>query len=85
MSKNYIYVSKVAKRSPWKLFFKGKRLEALAACNEEETMFAYPTGQQALLVALKLRETTSTGAIVVITDPDLKASVGLKEPDTVEA
>lgn len=83
MSKNYIYVSKTTNRSPWKLFFKGKRLEALSSCNEEENLFTYSTGQQALSVALKLRETTSTGAIVVVTDPDLKKIVNLQETNTV--
>jgi len=71
--KNYIYVShtNMSKRSPWKLFFRGKGFETLASYNEDD-VFSYPTGQQALLVALKLRDTTPTGAIVIV-DPSLEA------------
>lgn len=69
--KNYIYVTNKTgePRNPWKLVFKGKTVEALSQYNEDD-LFRYPTGRQALTVALRLQ--TYTHKTTVVVDPSLE-------------
>lgn len=77
--KNYIYVSKTKRnalaKKPWKLIFRGKTLESFSSYNDEDDMFQFTTGEQALMVALRLQ--TYTDSITIVMDPSLQ---GEKDP-----
>lgn len=83
--KNYILVSRTKTNTPnknsWKLIFQGRRLEALSAYNDEE-MFQYDTGKQALLVALRMQTFTPAHTMIVV-DPSLKSEKEASDTEKV--
>lgn len=83
--KNYILVTQTIrtpeKKNPWKLIFKGRRLEALEQYNDDD-MFEYATGKQALLVALRMQTFTPVKTMVIV-DPTLKQEQDIEENDMV--
>lgn len=80
---NIILVSKLRKNklshNPWKLIFSGDQLETLTNYNDEENVFEYSDGNEALHMALEIQK---TGPISIILDPSLK-EVGVLNHDDI--
>lgn len=78
----YIHVTKtnVDEAQPWGLIFKGEDFREISSL-EEEDMFRFQTGHQALMLALRLQNMTPEASIVV--DPELDLGMD-REPDEEE-